>query len=88
MVMVVVNNHDDDGDGNADGDVEDVDDNHDGDGDDDVTSYWCQGPLWSSIPLTLSLWQLLELHNLLFSFSFPGSSVNYKISYSFFLATR
>ena len=53
-----------------------------------VTSYWCQGPLWSPIPLTLSLWQLLELHNLLFSFSFPGSSVNFKISFSFFLATR
>jgi len=47
-----------------------------------VTSYWCQGPLWSPIPLTLSLWQLLELHSLLFSFSFPGSSVNFKISFS------
>ena len=34
-----------------------------------VTSYWCQGPLWSSIPLTLSLWQLRELHNLPFFYS-------------------
>ena len=56
-----------------------------------VTSYWCQGPLWSSIPLTLSLWQLRELHNLPFFYSWQlrelyiflllYSSVNFIIAF-------
>ena len=56
-----------------------------------VTSYWCQGPLWSSIPLTLSLWQLRELHNLPFFYSWQlrelyiflllCSSVNFIIAF-------